>query len=213
MMVLDHKHQAFAEGCRRAADRLAAVDLASRCAALGLPVPEAGRIGPFRWFDREVVLTVADGTLDGECTDLDRLILLHALTGGGVARDSGRWTTFRSFPGGAFYWEPYQRRCLAPLAQVLRGCDDLLGRLAGFAHRPLAAPGDVAVRLAAFGRVGLGLCYHAADEEFPASVDVLFDPSLTGILCAEDALGLVGILATRIHSHPCATCAACGLCV
>jgi hypothetical protein len=143
---------------------------------------------------------------------VDQVLLAHYLLHDRPVRPTGRWITFRQFPGGQFYWGPFQRRSAEPLAREIGGdVDGLRQRLDRFDWR-VENVGDLAARIRVVGPVEVLLVPRAGDEEFDASVDVLFDESLRAIFCAEDAAALAGRVCMALCRQPCRPCSGCGLC-
>jgi hypothetical protein len=191
--------EARAEAIRRAKASLAAKaaapeGLEGRCARLGLPAPEGGSIA-FPLFGRAARLDLA--TLEigdaegGPRSQTDSILFYHYLEYDGAfpagPAPSEGLISFRDFPGGAFYWEPFRSRTSLPLARRF-GSDlrSLRAALDRFGWEELAL-GDLGARVHGFGRLHLTLVAWAAEEGIEAEVSVLFDPVLKRIYEAEDA--------------------------
>jgi hypothetical protein len=199
MQTLTHKQEAEQEAIRLAVGKLAALDdWPARCVRLGLPAPTTpgGTV-------RIAVLgaTVEMGPPDFQAVSagagkppkpIDRLLALHYLLGEVSVAPTGEWVTFRDFPGGQFYWEPFLSRSAHPLiGHVGNDLDLLRNRLARFAARvePLSDGGLQAI-VPALGVIEMMLVYRPGDDEFPPSADVLYDACARRVLCAEDAAAL-----------------------
>lgn len=217
MSAPSHKAEAMREATSRAVAALREVrDWPARLAQIGLPAP-SGALVRFRLLGEEAVLSLHDFTCRRERDDMEvhpaeRLVLLHALGEDTPFAPKGEWITFRRFPGGSFYWEPFRNRTVRPLLAAIG--DDaaaLKTRLARFDWTPLP-PGDLGARVQVFGAIEIGLVYRAGDEEFDAELDILFDAALPRLLCAEDALALAARLCLGLSGPACAACCGCGLC-
>ncbi|MDD5704625.1 MAG: DUF3786 domain-containing protein [Kiritimatiellae bacterium] len=196
---MTNKEEALALAIKLAVDRLAEKsDLPARCARLGLSDPAAadGTVHlPF--LGRTLALrppVFAASVLETglAAKPADRLLALHYLLCDTAVQPEGNWISFRDFPGGAFYWQPFLSRTIQPLiASVGNDLDLLRTRLARLSARLEAGPADgLAARIAAVGRVDALLVYHAGDAEFPAAADLLFDACCRRVFCAEDAAAL-----------------------
>ncbi len=201
MQSLNHKQQAEQEAIRLAVEKAAALDdWPARCARLGLPDP-ATTGGAIR-------LTVLGATLELRAPEFravaigvgkppkpaDRLLALHYLLGELPLAPAGEWITFREFPGGRFYWNPFLARSVNPLVACIGNDLDLLReRLRRFAATvtPLA-DGGLHATIRALGVIELRLAYRPGDDEFPPSAELLYDARARRLLCAEDAVALAG---------------------
>jgi hypothetical protein len=217
MMAISNQKLALADSIRRAAAQLAGVDLAARCGALGLPAPAADGTLRFRMLGRTVELRPPDFigvSVDppGAMHEADRLLALHYLVCEKPVRPTGRWVTFREFPGGLFYWDPFVRRTAEPLVRAIGSDLALLGRrLSRFDWTPMDY-GDLGARVHVVGRAEIGLVYRRGDAEFPPAADILFDESLLEVYGAEDAAEIAGRVCLCLCGERCGSCGGMGLC-
>jgi hypothetical protein len=202
--TLSHQKQAEALAIELAVAQLSTLaDLPARCALLGLPDPAVTH--------GQVLITVLGRPLalqppaftaryagtEREPKPAERLLALHYLACEIPVTPEERWLTFRDFPGGAFYWQPFCARSVQPLIQAI-GNDlaRLQERLTRFAATIITdGPADaLTARVTALGRIELQLVYRSGDEEFPPSADVLFNACARRVCCAEDAAALASRL-------------------
>jgi hypothetical protein len=102
--------------------------------------------------------------------------------------------TFRDFPGGQFYYQPFLSRSSQILLKRFgNDVDSLRENLQRLDWTPTGT-GDVGACMHALGPLHIALVYRGGDDEFPATADVLFDSGVKRALCAEDAAAV----ATRI---------------
>ncbi len=103
--------------------------------------------------------------------------------------------SFRDFPGGAFYWEPFRARSALPLAErfgddigrgVAPGAAELRSALGAFEWKELAL-GDFSARIHGFGKLYLILVAYAPEEGLEAEFNVLFEGAAARAFGAEDA--------------------------
>ena len=164
------------EAIRRAKARLCELldggseSLEERCSRLGLGRPDSGLI-EFSAFGSPALLDLATLGLRGkggaDLPQADRILIYHYLACESALSPGGDPISFRDFPGGAFYWEPFRSRTALPLARrfggdIARG--DLIEPLAlqqgekAFADGPL---GSLHAQIhIGFARSGGGLFLH-----------------------------------------------------
>jgi hypothetical protein len=167
----------------------------ARCARLGLPSPDAtggairltvlGTVVELRVPDFQAVTVVTKNPLK----PADHLLALHYLLSDLTVVPARDWITFREFPGGQFYWEPFLSRSIKPLVARMGGDIDLLREhLRRFSASVSPLPGGgLLATVQALGAIEMLLVYRPGDEEFPPSADVLYDACARRLLCAEDA--------------------------
>ena len=201
MQNLSHKQQAEQEAIRLAVVRLSALaDWPTRCARLGLPdpAPPGGsiRIGVLGVTleicppDFRVVM-IGSGKPPKPA---EHLLALHYLLGDLPVVPAREWVTFREFPGGQFYWQPFLSRSIKPLVgRIGNNLDLLRDHLTRFSATVSSLPdGGLRATIRALGAIELMLVYRPGDDEFLPSADVLFDSCARRCLCAEDAAALGG---------------------
>lgn len=127
-----------------------------------------------------------------------RLVLLHYLVTADGTPMASKWIAFRNLEGGLGYDAAFQGRASQPLAQAFgqdQGSFELAARLL-FGER--LRFGDAAFAFRALPHLWLAVVLYLADEEFPASANVLFDASASHYLATEDLAVLGGMLAGRL---------------
>lgn len=178
--------------------KLETVDLAERCPKLGLSPPASGAID-LRLFGSDARLNVESWGLTlqpsgrpGRPQDL--VLLLHYLCCDLTVEPTGELVSYRSLPGGQFYFDVFQARSAAPLAARIGNDLERLKRNLGRFDHELTEHGDLGARIHAMGNLHLTLVYHLGDDELPAAADILFDTCFRRALGAEDA----AVMASRI---------------
>jgi hypothetical protein len=195
---LTNLQRAHATAAQRAAEALAGVDLAARCALLGLPAPAEDGTLALRIFAGACTgLVPSDLTSAPRMNLTERVLVLHYLLCECPVVPTGQLISFRDLSGGQFYLGPFTARTTAPL--VRRFGNDLAAlrnNLARFDHDllPDLCPTSAvfAARIHAVGRIELTLIYRAGDEEAGASAEVLFDACIKRVFSMEDAAALAG---------------------
>jgi len=191
------KAEAQKEAAARAAEQLRETDLAEQCRLLRLQEPKEGCL-TLRMFGMDVVLNLETFELtqiSGKpVKEADRILLLHYLLCTHPLTPSDELISFRDFPGGAFYLEPFRSRTVNPLVQrygkSFHGLEKAFER---FDCQPLKM-GDLSAKIHALGCIDITLICRAGDDEFPAEAEVFFNRPAQHALCAEDA----AVLASRI---------------
>ncbi len=118
------------------------------------------------------------------------ILTLHYLNGAGGEPLTGELVPFRDLSGGRVYDSNFEKRVRARLVRAFSHQPALLLEAAARLGGEAVDMGDAGVRLVTFPRVPLWLVLWAADEEFPAGANVLFDSSVRSYLCTEDAVVL-----------------------
>ena len=154
----------------------------------------AGAIG-LTFLGRPLVVTFPDGRVTfpdagAEAPQWLAILTLHYLNGAGGAALTGELVPFRDLPGGRVYDANFEKRVRARLVRRYARQPALLVEAGRRLGGEAVDMGDAAVRLLAFPRVPLWVVLWAADEEFPAQANVLFDASIGSYLCTEDVVVL-----------------------
>ncbi len=127
-----------------------------------------------------------------------RILLLHYLIRADGNPLAGEWVAYKDIPGGLLYAGVFARRATEPLqrrfgksAKSFRQTGVQLG------GEPVEI-GDASFTLRAFPRVPLQYVLWEGDEEFPPSVQLLFDASVNHYLSLEDMVVLGQVTAGRL---------------
>ncbi|MGE4298893.1 MAG: DUF3786 domain-containing protein [Desulfovibrionaceae bacterium] len=185
-----------------AVEKLAGVDFAVRCPALGLAAPDAQGVIRLRVLGQDMGCGTHGFTLaqpDGApvAPTLHGLVLHYLLCEEPLSRD-GEPVSYRAFPGGQFYLGPFRQRTVEPLARLAgNDVEKLKDALHGLDWEP-AAPGDFAARVHVIGHIHCTLVHHVGDDEFPANADLLFSPAALHACGADDAAMWGTLLCGRI---------------
>ncbi len=129
-----------------------------------------------------------------------RVLLLHHLLQADGSPLAGQWVAYKDIPGGLLYAGVFARRVTEPLVKKY-GRSAKSFREAGtrFAGE-MAGVGDASFYLQAFPRVPLQYVLWEGDDEFPPSVQLLFDSSVVHYLPLEDVVVLGQITTGRLIS-------------
>jgi hypothetical protein len=190
------KQAAQQEAIRQAIAKLKDVDLSARCALLQLPPPHDGQL-ELRAFANDLSLdtttfALVDRQTGAPAMEGDLILLLHLLLCELPLKPAEELVTFRDFPGGMFYLEPFLSRSVRPLAKRYGNrIDELATALDRFDHTRLEL-GDLSARIHCLGCLSVTLVYRLGDDEFPTEAELFFNTPTKRALCAEDAAVLAG---------------------
>ena len=185
--------EARIEAVRRVRARLAEVELADAAARGGLSVCADGSVG-VALHGRE--LRVVPQRLDvvpvdeGRLSPVDELLVLRYLEAERAVKPVGEAITFRELPGGKFYDVALAKRTTDLVVKTFGDSPARLRRaLATFPCDGLDL-GDVSARVHAIGRVDITLVFHAADDEFPPSAQILYDRIIGSVYTSDEVAAL-----------------------
>jgi len=132
--------------------------------------------------------------------DFSSILILHYLVQKlkGLPELSGEWLNFRELSGIEGYGPTFKKRAIGPIIRKYgSNPEGLLGVLERLPGRRVDQ-GDIGVVLEAFEKVPVMVILWRADEEFGADANLLFDKSITEILCTEDIVVLGGMVTAAI---------------
>lgn len=154
-------------------------------------LPFFGRLHRVRWPEGTVHLDDQE-----EETDVATgLLLLHYLSTADGAAMASKWIAFRNLPGGLGYDAAFQGRANLRLARAFGTDRPAFEAAARSLGGERLAFGDAAFAFRALPRLWMAVVLYLADDEFPASANVLFDGSASHYLPTEDLAVLGGLLA------------------
>jgi uncharacterized protein DUF3786 len=189
----NHVTEARIEAVRRVRERLTGADLDVAVSHGGLAAGGDGAV--------EVVLLgrpfrVELGTLDvmpqdqARVSPVDELLILRYLEVERAVEPLGEDITFRDLPGGSFYAAALAKRTTDLIAKAFgddaKRLHHALGR---YPHTPLDL-GDASARINAIGRLDVTLVLHEADDEFPASAQILYDRIIASVYSSDEVAAL-----------------------
>ena len=127
-----------------------------------------------------------------------KILILHYLINADGSPLADSWVAFREFPGGRVYDAAFRQRANLRLAQTFgRDLDGFMAAAEVLGGTRLTY-GDASFLFPIFPRLRLAAVLYLADEEFPASANVLFDAAASHYLPTEDLAVLGGMLAGRL---------------
>jgi hypothetical protein len=111
---------------------------------------------------------------------------------------AGKWIAFRDLPSGMFYHQAYQGYSGDRLAKAIDNRTLVFERAAKNLGGTKLDIGDAAYAFDALPRVHVAAVYYAADEDFPASANVLFDAAASHYLPTDALAGVGSALVDRL---------------
>jgi len=127
-----------------------------------------------------------------------RILLLHYLIRADGNCLAGKWVAYKDIPGGLLYAGVFARRVTEPLERRF-GKSARSFKEAGIRFGGESVEiGDASFILRAFPRVPLQYVLWEGDEEFPPSVQLLFDASVDHYLTLEDMVVLGQVTTGRL---------------
>lgn len=123
---------------------------------------------------------------DGELPIATQILILHYVSNLSEPFEVGSFISYKELPGGAIYIKPFTGRAIDPLVRIFGSDPDSLLAVAKHLGGQANGLGDVGITYRVFPRVPVALILWRADEEFPASGNILFDASAPTVLPTED---------------------------
>lgn len=136
--------------------------------------------------------------LEGELPVFARILVLHYLVNRLPAVQTGQLISYKELPGGNIYIQPFTNRAIRPLVSTFGANPENLVKIASQIGGEPVKLGDAAVILKVFPKIPVTLVIWGADDEFPASGNILFDSSAGSILHTEDYAVLASFVAMTL---------------
>jgi hypothetical protein len=127
-----------------------------------------------------------------------RILLLHYLIRADGSPLAGKWVAYKDIPGGMLYAGVFARRVTEPLQRKFGKSAKLFKETGIQSGAELVEVGDASFILYAFPHVPLQYVLWEGDEEFPPSVQLLFDASVEHYLTLEDIVVLGQVTTGRL---------------
>jgi hypothetical protein len=176
--------------CRRS---LASYDPNVRCYEVHV-LNDAYRISP-----REMAISRANGRKDSPSIEL-RLMILQYLVQAKELSLAGKWVTEKELKNGEMFYRGVHSLDMFknPLEEKFGHCpDDFLQ--AGLSIGGIEVDyGDAGLRFQVLPRIPVLFVLWGADDEFPAKVNILFDPTIEHHLALDTIWGLVRVITFKL---------------
>ncbi|MGM0383946.1 MAG: DUF3786 domain-containing protein [Thermodesulfobacteriota bacterium] len=135
---------------------------------------------------------------DQEIIVITRILLLHYLLNADGTPLAQSWATLSQFPGGQSYESVLKIRGSQPLDQAFATNVDAFIAAAEAMGGERLSLGDASFSFDILPRLRLAPVLYVADEEFPSSVDILFDAAAGNYLPTYDLTIVAAILAEKL---------------
>jgi hypothetical protein len=163
------------------------VDAAARC-GFGWNAKE--RMFAFRFMGEEYTVAFPGAAVSPDTLTVNEKILaLRCLCAGTLAPYRGKSLSYREIPWGDLYFKVFEGRCVLRLARSFDGkCAELARVLESAAGLRAARLSDdhFAYRFEFISNLSMSFHIWPADDEFPASAQILFDDNVPPMFSAED---------------------------
>jgi hypothetical protein len=126
------------------------------------------------------------------------LIILHYLIGAMSMEPTGNLVSFRELQGGEVYWLAYEGRSITRLQDFFGERPEALNEAVQGLQHKRASMGDSGFIIQALPKVPVTVAVWGADDELPASANVLWDETVKFYLHTEDVAVLGGIVAAEL---------------
>ena len=155
------------------------------------------------FWGQQFVVAFPDGTVtrggSGESPPIaEQILTLHYLVTADGVPMANHWVAFRELPGGMGYAPAFQGRANKRLQQAFGHDAEGFHRATRALGGESLSFGDASYLFRIFPKLWLAVVLYLADEEFGASVNVLFDGAASHYLPTEDVAVIGGMLAGRL---------------
>lgn len=137
--------------------------------------------------------------LEGELPVFARILVLHYLTNRSETHQTGKLISYKELPGGSIYIQPFTNRAIRPLLNTFGENPKHLIEVAARLGGESVKLGDAGIVLRVFPKIPVTLVVWGADDEFPASGNILFDSSASSFLHTEDYAVLASFVAQTLR--------------
>ncbi len=156
-------------------------EIAERSGAVYYEIEEGQGRFQLRFFGQPYTITWPDLEVfdpkGQRCSTLTQAMLLQYVALADGTPLANQWVSLRELPNGAFYERAFQGYSGNLVARHFKNDRESFCQAAQKLGGEFLALGDAAFRFWALPRIPLALVYWSGGEEFPSSVQVLFDAS------------------------------------
>jgi hypothetical protein len=128
----------------------------------------------------------------------EQILILHYMLSPASAPLTENWISYREIPGASFYYSAFVKRAIDPLKKVFGQNIDGLLRAGETLGGKTIDPGDAGYEFRLFPNIPVRIILWAADDEFPAEANIVFNENIRGSLSPEDIAWLAGMLVYRL---------------
>ena len=128
----------------------------------------------------------------------EQILILHYMLSPASAPLTENWISYREIPGASFYYSAFVKRAIDPLKKVFGQNIDGLLRAGETLGGKTIDTGDAGYEFRLFPNIPVRIILWAADDEFPAEANIVFNENIRGSLSPEDIAWLAGMLVYRL---------------
>ena len=128
----------------------------------------------------------------------EQILILHYMLAPAPAPLTDNWVSYREIPGASFYYSAFVKRAIDPLKKVFGQNIDGLARAAEILKGKTIDTGDAGYEFKLFPNIPVRLILWAADDEFPAEANIVFNENIGERLSPEDIAWLAGMVVYRL---------------
>jgi hypothetical protein len=130
----------------------------------------------------------------------EQILILHYMLSPASAPLTENWISYREIPGASFYYSAFVKRAIDPLKKVFGQNIDGLLRAGETLGGKTIDTGDAGYEFRLFPNIPVRIILWAADDEFPAEANIVFNENIRGSLSPEDIAWLAGMVVYRLIS-------------
>ena len=123
--------------------------------------------------------------------------LIQKLKTGIVPAPGGEWIDFNQLEGGDGYYPAFKKRTIDRILKKYGKRPDGLLKAAGRFPASRVDIGDVGIVISTFENVPILITMSKGDEEFEPAANIVFDKTISQIMCTEDIIVLTEFI---VHS-------------
>lgn len=154
------------------------------------------------YFNEVILLTTPDFSFKGlngsNVTLVSKITILHYINFASGRPNSNELIPYEDIPGCRHYKPVFEKRVIKPLAVAFGTNRDAFREAGEMLNGRIEDYGDASFTILPLPRVPITFILWEADEEFPPSVRVLFDTSISSYLPLEDITVISKLASSRI---------------
>jgi hypothetical protein len=143
----------------------------------------------------EIEISSAKG---GPVSLVTRIMLLHYVIRADGTEPENRLIPYKEIPGGMQYASVFEKRVVDPLIRVFGQAPERFLKTGIAMGGQKAGYGDISFSLSVFPRVSVTFILWRGDDEFPPSIQMLFDGVIDRYLSLEDVVVLGEMASKRL---------------
>lgn len=115
-----------------------------------------------------------------------------------LPKPCGEWVDFNALEGGEGYYPAFKKRTIDRILKKYGTAPEELMKSAGRFSSKKSDKGDAGIIIYPFDNVPIMITMYRPDEEFGPDANILYDRTISDILCTEDIVVLTEILVHQL---------------